>query len=169
MTEQVSNEKPLFIVDAMLGKLAKKLRLLGYDSLYSSSIEDDNLLSTAKKDRRVIITKDVHLIHKAKKNQIPSIQITKNEEIEQLVEINENVNLGKCTISDSNSRCPVCNGELRYTEKNDVLEKVPPGVFENMNDFWTCNKCGKIYWEGTHIKNLQKFNAELNDRLLQNI
>src|SRR3989337_295596 len=135
----------------MLGKLAKKLRLLGYDSLYSSSMEDDELLHIAKNENRVIITKDLQLIHKAKKHQIASIQITKNEEIEQFLQINEKIDLGKCTISGSNSRCPVCNGELKYTE--------------NMNDFWTCNKCGKIYWEGTHIKNLQKFNAELNDRL----
>jgi uncharacterized protein len=169
VTKQVSNEKPRFVVDAMLGKLAKKLRLLGYDSLYSSSIEDEDLFQIAKKENRVIITKDAQLIHKAKKYQIANIQITKNEEIEQLVQINENVNLGKCTISDNNSRCPVCNGELKYTEKNDVSKKIPAGVFENMNNFWTCNKCGKIYWEGTHIKNLQKFNAELNDRLLQNI
>ncbi len=165
----MSNEKPLFIVDAMLGNLAKKLRLLGYDSLYSSSIEDDKLLHIAKNENRVIITKDVQLIHKAKKYQIAGIQITKNEEIEQFLQINEKANLGKCTISGRNSRCPVCNGELKYTEKNDILENVPTGVLENMNDFWTCKKCGKIYWEGTHIKNLQKFNAELNDRLLQNI
>jgi uncharacterized protein with PIN domain len=165
VSKQVSNEKPLFIVDAMLGKLAKKLRLLGYDSLYSSSIEDDNLLHIAKNENRVIITKDLQLIHKAKKHQIASIQITKNEEIEQFLQINEKINLGKCTISGSNSRCLVCNGELKYTEKKDISEKVPTGVFENMNDFWTCNKCGKVYWEGTHIKNLQKFNAELNDRL----
>src|SRR3989304_2661168 len=131
----------------MLGKLAKKLRLLGYDSLYSSSMEDDELLHIAKNENRVIITKDLQLIHKAKKHQIASIQITKNEEIEQFLQINEKINLGK------------------YTEKKDISEKVPTGVFENMNDFWTCNKCGKIYWEGTHIKNLQKFNAELNDRL----
>ena len=153
-------------MDAMLGKLAKKLRLLGYDSLYSSSIEDDKILYLAKNENRIIITKDVELIHKAKKYQIPSIQITKNEEIEQFLQINEKANLGKCTISASNSRCPVCNGDLKYTEKNKISENVPTGVFESMNDFWTCNKCGKIYWEGTHIKNLQKFNAELNDRLL---
>lgn len=165
----MSNEKSRFIVDAMLGKLAKKLRLLGYDSLYSSSIEDENLLQIAQKENRIIITKDLQLIHKAKKYQIANIQITKDKEIEQLVQINENVNLGKCTISDSNSRCPICNGELKYTEKKDISKKVPIGVFENTNDFWTCGNCGKIYWEGTHIKNLQKFNAELNDKLLQNI
>ena len=59
----------------------------------------------------------------------------------------------------------VIPGAYSVFRKNDISKNVPTGVFENMNDFWTCNKCGKIYWEGTHIKNLQKFNAELNDRL----
>ncbi|HXV65608.1 MAG TPA: Mut7-C RNAse domain-containing protein [Nitrosopumilaceae archaeon] len=161
----MSKKKPIFIVDAMLGKLAKKLRLLGYDSFYSSNIEDDNLLQIAKNENRIIISKDEQLIKKAKKFQIENIQITKNEEIEQLIQINEKIDLGKCIIQSNNTRCPVCNGVLIPTEKNTILEHVPLGVFKNMNNFWVCNKCKKIYWEGTHIKNLQKFNAELNARL----
>ena len=161
----MSDEKPIFLVDAMLGKLAKKLRLLGYDSLYSSSIEDDEIVRLAKNEKRILITKDVPLSQKAKKQQIETVQITKNDEIEQFLQINEKTKLGKCTVSGNNSRCPVCNGELQYIEKKDVVEKVPSGVFENMNDFWTCKQCKKIYWEGTHIKNLQKFTTKLNDRL----
>ena len=59
----------------------------------------------------------------------------------------------------------MCNGELQHIEKKDVSEKVPTGVFENMKDFWKCTKCEKIYWEGTHIKNLQQFTMKLNERL----
>ncbi|MFB5630850.1 MAG: DUF5615 family PIN-like protein [Nitrosopumilaceae archaeon] len=161
----MSNEKPLFIVDAMLGKLAKKLRLLGYDSLYSSSMKDDEIIQFAKNEQRILITKDMPLVHKAKKKQILTIQITSDDEIEQFLLINDKTNLGKCKVSGSTSRCPVCNGELQYTEKNEVSEKIPKGVFENMNDFWTCKVCKKIYWEGTHIKNLQKFTSKLNERL----
>lgn len=161
----MNNEKPIFIVDAMLGKLAKKLRLLGYDSLYSSNMEDDEILRLAKNENRILITKDVPLTQKAPKQQILTIQITKDDEIEQFLQINEKIKLGKCTVSGSNSRCPVCNGELEYAEKKDIAEKVPTGVFENMNDFWKCTKCEKIYWEGTHITNLQKFTEELNGRL----
>jgi uncharacterized protein len=161
----VSNEKLLFIVDAMLGKLAKKLRLLGYDSLYSSSIADDEIIQLAKNENRILVTKDVLLSQKAEKQQIMTIQITSDDEIEQFLQINGKTKLGKCTVSGSKSRCPLCNGELQYTEKNDVSEKVPTGVLENMNDFWTCKDCKKIYWEGTHIKNLQKFTMKLNERL----
>ena len=161
----MSNEKPLFIVDAMLGKLAKKLRLLGYDSLYSSTMQDDKIIQLAKNEGRILVTKDEPLVRKAEKKKILTIQITSDDEIEQILLINEKTKLGRCTVSGGNSRCPVCNSELQYTEKDDVSEKIPTGVFENMSDFWTCKKCKKIYWEGTHIKNLQKFTTKLNERL----
>lgn len=161
----MSNEKPLFVVDAMLGKLAKKLRLLGYDSLYSSSMDDNMILQIAKNENRILITKDVPLIIKAKKKKIWNVQITSDDEIEQFLQINKKESLGKCTVSGSNSRCPRCNGELQYTEKNEVSDKVPSGVLEIMKDFWTCTKCEKIYWEGTHIKNLQQFAMKLNEKL----
>jgi uncharacterized protein len=160
----MSNIKPMFIVDAMLGNLARKLRLFGFDSLYSSSIEDNELLRVAKNENRIVITKDVQLIQKAKKNEIMTISITGGNEMEQFFQINEKIKLGKCLVGGNTSRCPVCNGELEHIEKKDVENKVPLGVFENMQDFWICKNCEKIYWEGTHIKNLQKFIAELNER-----
>jgi len=149
----------------MLGNLATKLRLLGFDSLYSSSIEDDELLRVAKRENRVIISKDVQLAEKAKKYEIIAISITNGSEIDQFFQINEKIKLGKCVVGGNTSRCPICNGELKHIEKKDVSNKVPSGVFENINDFWICNKCEKIYWEGTHIRNLEKFTAKLNERL----
>jgi uncharacterized protein len=160
----MSNTKPMFIVDAMLGNLARKLRLFGFDSLYSSSIEDNELLRVAKNENRIIITKDVQLTQKAKKHEIMTISITGGNEMEQFFQINEKIKLGKCLVGGNTSRCPICNGGLEDIEKKDVTNKVPLGVFESMKNFWICNNCEKIYWEGTHIKNLEKFTAELNDR-----
>jgi uncharacterized protein with PIN domain len=164
VNNQVSNTKPIFIVDAMFGNLAKKLRLLGFDSLYSSSIEDDELLKIAKNENRIVVTKDTLLAKKAKKQEITTISITTGNEIDQFLQINEKIKLGKCIVAGNTSRCPICNNDLKNIEKKDVLNKVPKGVFENMMDFWICNRCEKIYWEGTHIKNLQKFTAELNEK-----
>ena len=147
----MNNRKPIFVVDAMLGNLAKKLRLLGFDSFYSSSIDDNDLLTVAKNENRVIITKDVQLAKKAKKHEIMTITITKANELEQFSQINKEIALGKCAVGGDTSRCPLCNNELRHISKKQVVEKVPSGVFENTNDFWICDKCGKIYWEGTHI------------------
>ena len=160
----MNDKKPTFIVDAMLGNLAKKLRLLGFDSLYSSSIEDDELLKIAKSENRVIVTRDEELANKAKKHEIMTISITNQNEIDQFFQINEKIKLGKCIVGGNTTRCPVCNSELKHIEKKDVQNKVPSGVFFFIIDFWICNKCEKIYWEGTHIKNLQKFTFELNEK-----
>ena len=154
-----------FLVDGMLGNIVKKLRLMGFDSEFAKNKSDNDVMKMMEEQNRILITKDIPLSQKAKKEQIGNVQITKEDEIDQFLQINERTNLGKCSVSGNNSRCSVCNGELQYIEKNDILDKVPTGVLENMNDFWKCKKCEKIYWEGTHITNLQKFTEELNDRL----
>ena len=161
----MSESKSRFIVDAMLGKLTKKLRVFGYDSLYSSDKDDDEIINISKNENRILITKDSQLVQKCFKNNVVVIEITSNDEIEQFLQINKKVNLGKCIVSGKTSRCSSCNGELESIEKNIAKEKIPPKVLENTNEFWRCKVCQKIYWEGTHIQNLQKFAGKLNDRL----
>ena len=159
------NEKPTFFVDAMLGNLATKLRLMGYDTAYSSDIEDEELINRAKQENRVIISKDEELSNSAKNQKLDVILITKDNEIDQFIEINNKMEFGEFEISAKNSRCPVCNGRLNSVDPKSVSEKIPKGVLENTQDFWMCDDCSKIYWEGTHIINLQKFVGELNERL----
>jgi len=77
----------LFLVDAMLGNIAKKLRILGFDSEYVSDIDDSKLIEKAKNENRTIISRDRNLIDRAKKNEISSVYITKENEIEQFLEI----------------------------------------------------------------------------------
>ena len=161
----MSEDKSKFIVDAMLGKLTKKLRVLGYDSIYSSDKEDEEIIEIAKNENRILITKDSQLVKQGIKNKVNVIEITGNDEVEQFLQINNKVNLGKCVVSGKHSRCAVCNGELESIPKDDAKEKVPPRVLEQTNEFWQCKKCQKVYWEGTHIQNLQKFAGMVNDRL----
>jgi len=159
------SKQPTFLVDAMLGNIAKKLRLLGYDSEYFSNINDDELILKAEKENRIIITKDESLSHQVQKKNLPMIQITKNEEMDQLVQIYKNLELAKSEISGMTARCTICNCQLHSIEKDLVTDKVPEGVLEQTDHFWICNDCNKIYWEGTHIKNLQKFVVGLNEKL----
>ncbi|MFB5610562.1 MAG: Mut7-C RNAse domain-containing protein [Nitrosopumilaceae archaeon] len=160
-----SNSKPIFLVDAMLGNIAKKLRLLGYDSEYSSDIKDDELVQKAKNEDRILLTKDEPLLKKAEKLDVSVIYIKNNSELEQLVQIFKNFDLSKVTVSGNTSRCTECNGRLENIEKDKVANKVPVGVLEKINEFWECTNCKKIYWEGTHIERLQKFVDELNEKL----
>jgi len=147
----------LFLVDGMLGNVAKKLMLLGYDADYFSNMDDSKLLEKAKNEDRILISKDRQLIANAKKFAIQTIQITKEDEIEQFLEILNTVSLELNEISGETSRCTKCNSPTTKISKLKIANKVPPKVLEFNEKFWECGKCKQIYWEGTHIKKLQDF------------
>jgi len=147
----------LFLVDAMLGNIAKKLRLLGFDSEFVSEIDDSKLIEKAKNENRTIISRDRNLIDRAKKNEISSVYITTENEIEQFLEILETTHLQFDEISGDSARCTKCNSPTSQINKLEIENKIPQGVLEYHDKFWKCDRCNQIYWEGTHIKNLQEF------------
>ena len=157
-------QRPDFAVDAMLGNLARKLRVLGFNSKYSSSIEDEALIRLAKEENRVIITKDEALTITAGKMGLRTVLIRGNDEIDQIMQITASLGLYLEMDTDS-SRCVNCNGKLESIEKSRIASKVPFGIYERQNRFWNCVDCKKIYWEGTHFVKLKEFVAELNMRL----
>jgi len=156
--------EPIFFVDAMLGNIARKLRLMGYDSRYLADIEDDELIKLAINDKRIIISRDEDLIRKAIKYDVKSIFIKNKKEIEQFREIINKLNLKIIKINGDRARCPKCNSQTESITKKDIHKKIPNKVLEYNDKFWECKVCDKIFWEGTHIKNLQKFLGELNER-----
>ena len=160
-----TEDEPTFFVDAMLGNIARKLRLLGYDSQYFSDIDDEKLIDGARKEKRIIISKDEELIKRAQKLGIGSIRITKKEEIDQFFEIITSVNLKRVKINGNTARCPKCNSLTESVYKNIIKEKIPQGVLKSNDKFWRCKCCKQVYWEGTHIKNLQEFVGKVNERL----
>ena len=161
----MSTQKPNFIVDAMLGNLAKKLRILGYDSKYFSSIEDDKIISIAKNEKRIILTKDEQLTKIAEKQNVSFVLNRGNDESEQIVQINAKFKLDRFVVDTDNSRCISCNGKLEVVEKYKIIGKIPEGVLEREKKFWMCDSCKKVYWEGTHFEKLQEFATKLNDRI----
>jgi len=163
MPPEKANE-PTFFVDAMLGNIAKKLRLMGYDSMYFSSINDDELIQLAKNDKRIIISRDEDLVRKSIKNGIKSILTKNSTEIEQFRDIIKKLNLKIIEINGDRARCPNCNSKTQSIDKKNILQKIPIKVLEYNDRFWKCKSCNQIFWEGTHIKNLQKFVGELNER-----
>ena len=160
-----TKSEPIFFVDAMLGNIARKLRLLGYDSQYFSDINDDKLIDIARNEKRIIISKDEELIKKVKKLGMKSIHITKEEEIEEILQIINSVNLKRIQINGNVARCPKCNSLTESADKEIIKEKINPGVLKSNERFWICKCCNQIYWEGTHIKNLQEFVGKINERL----
>ena len=151
----------LFFVDAMLGNIAKKLRLLGFDSEYFSDIDDLKLLEKSKNQNRTIVSKDHNLIKRAEKMGIPYVFITKGDEIEQFLEILEKTHLEFNEISGDLARCPKCNFTTSQIKKSEIINKIPKKILEYHDKFWKCDGCSQIYWEGTHIKNLQEFVSKM--------
>jgi uncharacterized protein with PIN domain len=151
----------LFLVDSMLGNVAKKLQLLGYDTEYKSDFQDLKLLEQAKKQQRVIISKDHDLIARAKKQEIESVHVTKEDEIEQFLEILKYVSLELDEITGDTARCTKCNSTTSQIDKSNVIDIVPEKVLEYNEKFWQCDNCSQIYWEGTHIIKLQEFLGKL--------
>lgn len=151
----------MFLVDAMLGNIAKKLRLFGYDSMYFSDIDDSQLIEKAKTENRIIISRDHLLTDVAKKNGASAIYLSKENEIDQFLEILDKTHLELNEISGEKARCTKCNSTTSPINKSEIGDKIPEGVLEFNDKFWKCDNCNQVYWEGTHIKNLQKFVQKL--------
>lgn len=149
----------------MLGNLARKLRLLGYDSKYDSSIEDSILIKLADGQKRVMVTKDENLAKSAEKTGITTVLIRGNDEIEQLLQIATKVGISSFVVDTNSSRCVDCNGRIEPIDKIRIMNKVPPRIYEKQEKFWSCRDCKKIYWEGTHLIKIQEFVQMLNERL----
>lgn len=147
----------------MLGTIAKKLRMLGFDTQYYNTINDDELIISAKKEERIIITKDQMLAVRAANQNIPTIQVLTITEKEQLTEIARKMSWKKLTLD--NPRCSMCNGMLQKVSKQEITGMIPPKIAELVHEFWQCDKCSHIYWVGTHIRNLERLIAEINDTL----
>ena len=156
------SDRPRFFVDSMLGNIARKLRLFGYDSRYDSGIDDEELIRTAKDETRIIVTKDRQLADRCRRLGHDSILISKTGDIEQVREVREHLHIGCMEINGDVARCPKCNSATIPFERQDLLGVLPAGVLELYERFWRCGKCSQVYWEGTHIKNLQRFVGEVN-------
>jgi len=140
-----------FVVDCMLGKLAKWLKILGFDVLYFSKIEDEEILNIAKKQKRALLTRDNYLIKKAK--GIPNLFIESENWPEQVIQVINSFNLREKI--KPYSRCIECNYPLKKIKKERAKNLVAPFIYENENEFALCPKCGRIYWPGTHYRKMQ--------------
>lgn len=142
-----------FIADEMLGKLATWLRILGYDTLYPRPTTDSLLVTRALKERRIILTRDTRLIER--KHMPRYILIKSDNYNEQLKQVIEELSLKP----DQNkwfSRCLLCNTEIQPIPKSDVKTKVPEYTYKTHEEFFLCPDCGRVYWSGTHIQNVEE-------------
>ena len=144
-----------FVADAMLGRLAKWLRMMGYDVVYMRDASDFEVLRRARAESRLLLTRDTALAQRAGKQ---GVFIHGQSLKEQLRELSRR---GFIQGPRAVSRCPICNVPLRRISKEEARTRVPPFVYETQSEFYECPSCGRVYWAGTHWQNVQETWREL--------
>lgn len=135
---------PRFLCDAMLGRLAKWLRLLGYDARYGD-LPDDDLVVLARSEGRVVLTRDTRLVRR------PDVGahgfIRHDRVLDQLRQVADEFHLD---VGRAGTRCMRCNAALDPLPRDAAAGRVPPYVWRTQEAFARCPACGRIYWPGTH-------------------
>jgi uncharacterized protein with PIN domain len=139
-----------FIADVMLGRLAKRLRLLGLDVLYDRTLDDNEIIRLSLEQERIILTRDKALGYRplAANHLLIKSNLTQ-EQVEQVLSFFPLEHL-----FNPLSRCCECNEPLTSLGKRDAMDLVPPHVYEAHDQFLQCSSCGRIYWKGSHVKRM---------------
>jgi uncharacterized protein len=141
---------PGFIVDVHRGRLARYLRLLGFDSLYDMAAEDDSLVDRSRDGGRILLTRDRELL--MRRDVSRGYYVRAEDPRRQLGEVIHRFDLAPA--ARPFTRCMKCNGPLSRVEKARVEERLEPGTRRHFDRFWQCVECGNIYWRGSHYERL---------------
>jgi uncharacterized protein with PIN domain len=146
----------------MLGSVARKLRIFGFDTAYLAHTSDDQILKMGMEQGRTILTADKEFFKRIVKHGAQGVLVDGSNDLGDLAHI-----LGKMGITQVSvalgSRCASCNGILEDRSKGQV--EVPPAVAGRHREFYQCIRCGKVYWEGGHMKKMRAFAEALERRL----
>ena len=144
-----------FVLDGMLGKLTRWLRMMGHDATYLNDTKDQELVAVALGENRVLLTSDVALYRFATARGANAYLVKEPIEAERLAGLASRFKLN-LSVDAQDSRCPVCGAPLTKALKSEVREKIPAATFNAFDEFWNCSnpECGKVYWQGSHWENI---------------
>lgn len=144
-------------MDTNVGRLAKWLRILGYDTLFINDLDDDELIRIAMDEGRILLTKDTRILRRrvVYDGQLKLVLIRDDDVKGQIRQVVQTLNLDH---TKPFSLCLECNQPLMPREKDEIQELVPPYVFKSQTQYMQCPSCHRIYWRGTHW---QRMNREL--------
>jgi uncharacterized protein with PIN domain len=144
-----------FIVDMNVGRLAVWLRALGYDTLFINPIDDDDLIEIARRENRVLLTKDTGILRRrvVTRGEVKAVYVEGDGWREQLTWVMRDLHL---TGSPSFTRCLSCNAPLETRTREEARPHVPPFVHRTQTAFLSCPECGRYYWKGTHWQRMRE-------------
>jgi uncharacterized protein with PIN domain len=150
-----------FVADCMLGRLAKWLKILGFDVLYFSKAEDKDLADLSRREDRVLLTRDTGLIERTAKR--PNRLFVRSDDWEdQVVQVLDD--LGLWDDVRPNTRCIECNLPLKALARERARNLVTPYVHERASSFAICPGCNRVFWQGTHYGDMERKIKRLLER-----
>ena len=152
---QTADRPARFIADAMLGRLARWLRILGYDTAYEKIVEDGELIERTLRENRWLLTRDGHL---ARRRVLRGRHtLIKSDHIEgQLRQLHQDLHLELEVNPQRGYRCADCNVVLIPISPDEARPLVPPFVAQQYQEFLQCPRCRRVFWSGTHWEDLQE-------------
>jgi uncharacterized protein with PIN domain len=151
-----------FACDAMLGGLARWLRAAGYDAAWRADIDDWDLIRLARRENRTLLSCDTGIfgIGIVRDGDVPALLIPHG--------LSKQAQLGfvmeRLKLPPLEPRCMACGGELIQVPKEQVRDRAPPRSFAWLDYFFECNRCGKLFWEGTHWHRIMRALEQMGDR-----
>ena len=156
-----------FLVDGMLGGLARWLRILGQEVRYESIATDNELLKIAENQNMILLTRDAELAQRAKGKKLSSLLLVEKSEEERLARIARTFGIS-LDPSMTTSKCPECGSDLSEASKTEVTDKVPETSIMMYDKFWKCKGCGKVYWLGSHWNQIRQTLGEAKKMVSSN-
>ncbi len=146
--------RPGFIADVNVGRLARRLRMLGYNTLFNNEADDDELLRNALRDGRILLTRDTGIMARrvVTTGKVKAVLVESDDFKEQLWQVVRALNLAP--EAEPFSICMECNVPLVARGKEEVRGLVPPHVFKTHEQFMQCPGCERVFWRGTHWKKM---------------
>jgi uncharacterized protein with PIN domain len=141
--------------------------MLGHDVEYSSKLDDAQLITAAKKEHRILLTRDLELYQQATAKGVNAFYLEGKTEAEKLAHLAKRFGI-KLDIDMKTSRCTKCNTQVKPVSKEKAADRIEKSTFSYYNEFWECTKCGQIYWQGAHWAKIRK-TLEAAKENLQNI
>lgn len=143
------NDRPKFIIDQNVGKLAKLLRLLGYDTIFFTGETDTQMVNAALAENRIILTRDTHILERraVTNGKIKTLLINSDNIEEQIKQVLCDLHLDDFKPF---SLCLEDNQLLVDRTRDEVKNRVPPYVWQTQKEYRECPGCHRIFWKGTH-------------------
>ena len=156
---------PRFLVDAMLGDIARKLRIFGFDTLYMKDTSDSSILEMALHENRIILTRDKEFFRRVVKAGAEGVLMEQYDQIANIANTLLKYGVRSLSFNPQTARCACCNGILALIKASDLEGAIPNKILEIHHNFFQCSYCNNIYWEGSHVKRLNLLAQKINTKI----